>query len=62
MKINHTIFFGLVCFVMTSCNDVVENTDPVNFNKGWRFYKGEANNAESLNFDDSLWRDRKSVV
>ena len=56
MKNNHIIFFWLVCFVMTSCNDVVENTDPVSFNKGWRFYKGEANNAESLNFDDSLWR------
>ncbi len=56
MKNNHIIFFWLVCFVMTSCNEVVENTDPVSFNKGWRFYKGEANNAESLNFDDSLWR------
>ena len=56
MKNNHIIFFWLVCFVMTSCNDVVENTEPVSFNKGWRFYKGEANNAESLNFDDSLWR------
>lgn len=56
MKNNYIIFFWLVCFVMTSCNDVVENTDPVSFNKGWRFYKGEANNAESLNFDDSFWR------
>ncbi len=27
----------------------------VNFNKGWKFVKGNPENAQSLNFDDSSW-------
>ena len=38
---------------MASCQTVIENTEPVSFNEGWKFYKGEASNAQNLNFDDS---------
>ena len=43
---------------MASCQTVIENTEPVSFNEGWKFYKGEASNAQNLNFDDSDWRDQ----
>ena len=43
---------------MASCNTVIENTEPVSFNEGWKFYKGEASNAQYISFDDSSWRDQ----
>jgi len=32
----------------------------VNFNPGWKFFKGDVTNAESINFDDSKWADVSS--
>jgi len=43
---------------MASCNTVIENTEPVSFNEGWKFHKGEARNAQYISFDDSSWRDQ----
>ena len=43
---------------MASCNTVIENTEPVSFNEGWKFHKGEAINAQYISFDDSSWRDQ----
>ena len=43
---------------MGSCSTVIENTEPVSFNEGWKFYKGEASNAQDISFDDSSWRDQ----
>ena len=28
----------------------------LNFNKDWKFYLGEANNANEINFNDAKWR------
>jgi len=43
---------------MASCKTVTENTEPVSFNEGWKFHKGEAKNAQYLSFDDSSWRNQ----
>ena len=51
-------FLWLISLFMVSCNTVIENTEPVSFNEGWKFYKGEASNAQYLSFDDSSWRDQ----
>lgn len=51
-------FLWLISLFMASCNTVIENTEPVSFNEGWKFYKGEASNAQYLSFDDSSWRDQ----
>ena len=51
-------FLWLICLFMASCNTVTENTEPVSFNEGWKFHKGEARNAQYLSFDDSSWRDQ----
>lgn len=56
MKRNYIKFLWLICLFMASCQTVIENTEPVSFNEGWKFYKGEASNAQNLNFDDSDWR------
>ena len=58
MKRNYIKFLWLICLFMASCQTVIENTEPVSFNEGWKFYKGEARNAQNLNFDDSDWRDQ----
>jgi beta-galactosidase len=44
-------------FTFSQC--VTQNDNPrevLNFNKDWRFQLGDSINAESVNFDDSLWR------
>ncbi|MDB3977174.1 DUF4982 domain-containing protein [Flavobacteriaceae bacterium] len=51
-------FLLLTCLFMASCNSVRENTEPVSFNEGWKFYKGEASNAQYTSFDDSSWRNQ----
>ena len=51
-------FLWLISLFMASCNTVIENTEPVSFNEGWKFYKGETSNAQYLSFDDSSWRDQ----
>ena len=51
-------FLWLISLFMASCNTVIENTEPVSFNEGWKFYKGESSNAQYLSFDDSSWRDQ----
>ena len=51
-------FLWLILVFMVSCNTVIENTEPVSFNEGWKFYKGEASNAQYLSFDDSSWRNQ----
>ena len=48
----------LICLFMASCKTVTENTEPVSFNEGWKFHKGEAKNAQYLSFDDSSWRNQ----
>ena len=35
----------LICLFMASCKTVTENTEPVSFNEGWKFHKGEAKKA-----------------
>ena len=51
-------FILLICLFMASCKTVTENTEPVSFNEGWKFHKGEAKNAQYLSFDDSSWRNQ----
>ena len=51
-------FLWLISLFMASCNTVIENAEPVSFNEGWKFHKGEASNAQYLSFDDSSWRDQ----
>ena len=56
MKRNYIIFLGLIALLIFSCQTVTENTEPVSFNEGWKFHKGEATNAQDLTFNDSGWR------
>jgi beta-galactosidase len=58
MIINRIKFLLLTCLFMASCNTDIENTEPVSFNVGWKFHKGEAINAQYISFDDSSWRDQ----
>ena len=51
-------FLLLTCLFMASCNSDRENTEPVSFNEGWKFHKGEASNAQYTSFDDSSWRNQ----
>ncbi|MFI3248759.1 MAG: glycoside hydrolase family 2 TIM barrel-domain containing protein [Rikenellaceae bacterium] len=44
----------LLCLVTFSAN--AHYTPDENFDKGWQFYKGVAQGAESPSFDDSKWR------
>ncbi len=47
-----------VCVVvlLSSCCDVLENTDRVSFNEGWLFYNDSASGAQFADFNDSDWR------
>ena len=58
MIINRIKFLLLTCLFVASCNTVIENTEPVSFNEGWKFHKGVARNAQYISFDDSSWRDQ----
>ena len=49
-------FLLLTCLFMASCNSVRENPEPVSFNEGWKFYNGEASNAQYTSFDYSRFR------
>ncbi len=51
-----SVMFGIVLLTLSMSCQKSEDIPDIDFNKGWVFYKGEATGAESLEFDDSEWR------
>lgn len=49
-----TILFFILTLI--SCQPKATNIPDQDFNSNWLFFKGEAEGAENLNFDDSDWR------
>ena len=45
-----------ILFALISCQEKQINIPDQDFNSDWLFYKGEAEGAETTNFDDSDWR------
>jgi len=37
--------------------DIYNGLRGQSFNEGWKFYKGDVNNGQSINYDDSNWSD-----
>ena len=58
MKINSVLFLFALGLVLVSCNPKISNTNPISFNQGWKFYKGQAEGAEQRTFDDTEWRNQ----
>ena len=56
MRHNNIIALSLLLLVFTSCKQSDLNTEPQSFNKNWLFFKGEAQGAEHINYDDTQWR------
>ena len=56
MRHNNIIALSLLFLVFTSCKQSDLNTEPQSFNKNWLFFKGEAQGAEHINYDDTQWR------
>lgn len=56
MRHNNIIALSLLLLVFTSCKKSDLNTEPQSFNKNWLFFKGEAQGAEHINYDDTQWR------
>lgn len=49
--------FGFLAIAFFVCSAVLaQPRSRENFNKNWRFFLGDAQNAKELNFDDSKWR------
>lgn len=57
MRIYSLLFFFALALSLTSCDTQITNTDPVSFNYGWKFHKGEAEGAIQVAFNDDSWRD-----
>ena len=55
MKATKLFLFALV-FLSISCNKQAA-TDPVSFNEGWKFHKGDIDGAQNADLDDASWRD-----
>ena len=56
MRYNRLITFSVLLLVFISCKQSDLNTEPQSFNKNWLFFKGEAQGAEHINYDDTQWR------
>ena len=56
MRHNNIIALSLLLLVFTSCKKSDLNTEPQSFIKNWLFFKGEAQGAEHINYDDTQWR------
>lgn len=46
------LFFGLILFALTAS----AQRSNYNFNSGWKVFVGDANGAETANFDDGSWK------
>jgi beta-galactosidase len=55
MKATKLFLFALI-FLSISCSKQT-TTDPVSFNKGWKFHKGDIDGAQNADLDDASWRD-----
>ena len=55
MKATKLFLFVLV-FLSISCSKQAA-TDPVSFNEGWKFHKGDIDGAQNADLDDASWRD-----
>lgn len=51
-----SVYFFLICSVQLSLSAQKPGRETQNFNFDWKFYKGEAANAQSVTYDDSGWR------
>jgi beta-galactosidase len=54
MKSTYLLLLMFVVLLL-SCNESI-TTDPVSFNEGWKFYKGDLEGASETDFDDAGWR------
>lgn len=45
-----------VIIALLFCSNIIQAQD-INFNDNWKFFKGEAQDAEQMTFDDSNWRE-----
>jgi len=50
------LFLFVFVFLSISCSKQTA-TDPVSFNKGWKFHKGDIDGAQNADLDDASWRD-----
>ncbi len=57
------VIFGIILswgFVFISCGTKYQPSDfqrETSFNAGWKFLKGDPQNAQTMDFDDSTWRE-----
>ncbi len=52
-----TLILGLVAVTLiSSCKEDIKNIPDTSFNDNWLFHKGDADNAQSTDFDDTSWR------
>jgi beta-galactosidase len=50
------LFVQIAAFLSTVCLHAQENSRAIDFDKGWKFFKGEATGAEQTSFKDASWR------
>ncbi|MBT5788360.1 MAG: glycoside hydrolase family 2, partial [Flavobacteriaceae bacterium] len=50
------LFLFVFVFLSISCSKQTA-TDPVSFNNGWKFHKGDIDGAQNADLDDASWRD-----
>lgn len=53
MKIKHTL---IILIMILSASPSLTAREIINLNSNWKFYSGDAENAQTMNFDDSGWR------
>ncbi len=55
MKATKLFLFVLIILSVSCSNE--DTTNPVSFNDGWKFHKGDVDGAQNTDFDDISWRD-----
>ena len=55
MKATKLFLFVLIILTVSCSNE--DSTNPVSFNDGWKFHKGDVDGAQNTDLDDISWRD-----
>ena len=55
MKATKLFLFVLIILTVSCSNE--DSTNPVSFNDGWKFHKGDVDGAQNTDFVDISWRD-----
>ena len=58
LKLSHFITLSIIIFGITACykSDKLSGRTELDFNYGWKFTLGDVENFQSINFNDSNWR------